>query len=79
MFQYLQDIEDIENEQIARLGWKIKMNRHFRYVKDINQKKVHHHWCTYFWRCEHGLGIVYTVLITGLLICGLLDSWLWYI
>jgi len=52
---YCQDMEGRENRQIGELVKKIRMNRQWRHVKDINHKKIHNHWSKYFWGVESGL------------------------
>ena len=44
-----------ENNQVKYMGDKIKMNRHFKQIKEQNQKWVHLHWSEWFWNVDSGL------------------------
>lgn len=59
---YIKDMSCRENRQISRLQNKILANRKFRYVKELNQKKIHAHWSEFFWHTESGLAEDYEEL-----------------
>lgn len=46
---------DQENRQAKYMGDKVAMSRHFRHVRQQNQKWVHLYWSEWFWNVDSGL------------------------
>jgi len=55
-FREYMDLQiDQEDRQAAYMGDKVKMSRHFRHVRNQNQKWVHLYWSEWFWNVDSGL------------------------
>ena len=46
---------DQEERMVKLMSDKIKLNRHFKHVRQMNQKWIHLHWSEYFWNTDSGL------------------------